>query len=198
MRSGDRRADSVALLDGDVRLTYDELASRVAERGDWFDLENGSLVVLTGDRSIEFVVTYLALLERGHVPLLAGDHVSELARAWDAAAVVDANRESLDITRRCHVSPTMHPELALLLSTSGSTGSPKLVRLSHRNLSSNAAAIAEYLDLGVRDRGISSLPFHYCYGLSVLHSHLLVGATVACVKRPWSTRAFGKRSSATR
>jgi len=125
------------------------------------------------------VVSYLAVLARGHVPLLAGDHVEELAVAWDAAAVIGATRESFDITRRRHVAATIHPDLALLLSTSGSTGSPKLVRLSHANLSSNASAIAGYLDLRAGDRGISSLPFHYCYGLSVLHTHLLVGATVA-------------------
>ena len=160
--------------------------ARVAERGDELDLDARSLVVLTGDRSIEFVISYLALLDRGHVPLLAGDHVNDLAASWDAAAVVDANRESLDIVRRRHEPATIHPDLALLLSTSGSTGSPKLVRLSHTNLSSNASAIADYLDLSGRDRGISSLPFHYCYGLSVLHSHLLVGATrgdVRCIGR---------------
>ncbi len=178
LRSGDVRKSSIALRDEDSMVTYGELLGRVVERGDWLDLDTRSLVVLTGDRSVEFVITYLALLDRGHVPLLASEHVSELASSWDAAAVVDANRETLDITRRRHVPVMMHPELVLLLSTSGSTGSPKLVRLSHGNLSSNASAIAEYLDLSARDRGISSLPFHYCYGLSVLHSHLLVGATV--------------------
>nr|WP_283251104.1 AMP-binding protein [Rhabdothermincola salaria] len=69
--------------------------------------------------------------------------------------------------------------MALLLTTSGSTGSPKLVRLSHTNLEANAASIARYLRLGPDDRSITSLPLHYCYGLSVLHSHLLVGGAVA-------------------
>ncbi len=70
----------------------------------------------------------------------------------------------------------LHPDLALLLSTSGSTGSPKLVRLSHRNLVTNAAAIAEYLDIRETDRAATTLPMSYCYGLSVIHSHLLRGA----------------------
>ena len=52
------------------------------------------------------------------------------------------------------------------------------MRLSHRNLASNARAIAEYLALTPDDRGITSLPLHYCYGLSVLHSHLAAGAGV--------------------
>ena len=179
LRSGDARGATIALADEDAQIGYGELSTRVALRGDELGLDARSVVVLTGDRSIEFVISYLALLDRGHVPLLAGDHVHELAASWDAAAVIDARRESIEVDHRRHEPATIHPDLALLLSTSGSMGSKKLVRLSHTNVSANASAIAEYLDLTVRDRGISSLPFHYCYGLSVLHSHLLVGATVA-------------------
>ena len=179
LRSNPERGAAVALVDGDEQVTYAELSNRVADRADHFGLDDRSFVVLTGDRSIEFVVSYLALLDRGHVPLLAGDHVDDLAKSWDAAAVIDASRDSLTITRRRHAEVSAHPDLALLLSTSGSTGSPKLVRLSHANLSSNATAIATYLNLDARDVGISSLPTHYCYGLSVLHSHLLVGASMA-------------------
>ena len=72
----------------------------------------------------------------------------------------------------------LHPDLALLLSTSGTTGSPKLVRLSRANVASNAAAIADYLALTPADRAITALPLHYSYGLSVLHSHLVAGASV--------------------
>ena len=69
-------------------------------------------------------------------------------------------------------------ELAVLLSTSGTTGSPKLVRLSHRNVAANASSIAQYLEIDGGERAIASLPFHYSYGLSVLHSHLVAGASV--------------------
>src|SRR5262249_42494349 len=70
----------------------------------------------------------------------------------------------------------LHDDLALLLSTSGSTGSPKLVRLSYRNLTANANTIAGYLDIRETDRAATTLPMCYCYGLSVVHSHLLRGA----------------------
>ena len=72
----------------------------------------------------------------------------------------------------------LHPELSLLLSTSGSTGSPKLVRLTNTNLQANAAAIAEYLQLDSTERAITNLPFYYSYGLSIINSHLHVGATL--------------------
>ena len=72
----------------------------------------------------------------------------------------------------------IHPDLALMLSTSGSTGSPKLVRLSLRNLDSNAASIAQYLELTPSERPITSLPMPYSYGLSVINSHLHAGAAI--------------------
>ncbi len=73
----------------------------------------------------------------------------------------------------------LHPDLALLLSTSGSTGSPRFVRLTHRNLEANAESISQVLDIGSADCAISSLPIHYSYGLSVITTHLLRGASIA-------------------
>jgi acyl-CoA synthetase (AMP-forming)/AMP-acid ligase II len=72
----------------------------------------------------------------------------------------------------------LHKDLNLLLTTSGSTGSPKLVRLSGSNLISNAWAIAEYLAIGSGQRCVQTLPFHYSYGLSLINSHLFSGAAV--------------------
>jgi long-chain acyl-CoA synthetase len=72
----------------------------------------------------------------------------------------------------------LHPDLALLLSTSGTTGSRKLVRLSQLNIYSNASAIARYLELTPDERPITSLPLHYTFGLSVIHSHWLAGAAI--------------------
>jgi acyl-CoA synthetase (AMP-forming)/AMP-acid ligase II len=82
------------------------------------------------------------------------------------------------------------PELALLLSTSGSTGAPKLVRLSHGNVQANAQSISEYLTLDSRERPVTSLPFQYSYGLSVINSHLLVGATILLTDRSIVQREF--------
>ncbi len=69
-------------------------------------------------------------------------------------------------------------ELALLMPTSGTTGSPKFVRQSYTNLASNAAAIAGYLNLCSCDKAITTLPMHYVYGLSIINSHLQAGASV--------------------
>ena len=105
-----------------------------------------------------------------------GAPAASIAEAWDPDITI-----AVDGTVRVHrefAGRPLHPDLALLLSTSGSTGSPRLVRLSWENLRSNAEAIAEYLAVRPTDRAVTSLPLHYCYGLSVVHSHLLAGACV--------------------
>lgn len=84
----------------------------------------------------------------------------------------------------------IHPDLAVLLSTSGSTGSPKAVRLSYANLQANAESIAEYLQLNTNDRAITTLPFSYSYGLSVINSHLLAGASVVLTDASLTSREF--------
>ena len=174
---GDRSAP--ALVAGDVTLTRDELAARARELVAGLGLPARALVVVAMSNTIDAVATYLGLLDAGHVPLLTGSHEEELAAHWDADAVVrTADGVAVEHRRTAPPTRTLHPDLALLLSTSGSTGAPKLVRLSHENLRANAAAIAEYLGLTPADRGITSLPLHYCYGLSVLHSHLFAGASV--------------------
>lgn len=69
-------------------------------------------------------------------------------------------------------------ELSLCLTTSGSTGSPKLVRLTENNLKANAESIAEYLHIDEHERPITTLPMYYSFGLSVINSHLIKGATI--------------------
>lgn len=171
-----------ALIEGDRIIDYRELAALVQTRSAAWALPPRSLVVLSGTSCVDFVVAYLSLLAARHVPLLAGDRVDQLADAWQPAAVALADETGISLERFDAQPTDMHPDLALLLSTSGSTGCPKLVRLSYKNLAANAGAIAEYLSLTALDRTVTSLPLHYCYGLSVLHSHLVVGASVVLTK----------------
>jgi len=77
----------------------------------------------------------------------------------------------------------LHKDLSLLLSTSGSTGSPKLVRTTYKNIICNATSIAEYLEIKPTDKPITILPMSYSYGLSVINSHLLKGATILVTNR---------------
>lgn len=67
---------------------------------------------------------------------------------------------------------------AEIIFTSGSTGEPKGVMISHKNLIANTSSIVEYLELTEDDRMLVVLPFYYCYGLSLLHTHLRVGGSI--------------------
>ena len=84
----------------------------------------------------------------------------------------------------------LHPDLALLLTTSGSTGSPKLVRQSYENVYTNAAAIGDYLELDGFERAITTLPMSYTYGLSIINSHLLAGAEILMTDVSYAQRGF--------
>lgn len=72
----------------------------------------------------------------------------------------------------------LYDELCLLLTTSGSTGSPKFVRQSYANVKANADSIVQYLELNETERPITTLPMNYTYGLSIINSHFMVGATL--------------------
>lgn len=80
--------------------------------------------------------------------------------------------------------------LSVLLTTSGSTGSPKLVRLSEKNLESNARSIIEYLHITADDRPVTGLPMYYSFGLSIINSHLLAGATLLLTPASYVEREF--------
>lgn len=81
-------------------------------------------------------------------------------------------------------------DLLLCLTTSGSTGSPKLVRLSLDNLKSNAESIAEYLHIDENERPVTTLPMYYSFGMSVINSHLIKGATILMTDKAVLQREF--------
>jgi acyl-CoA synthetase (AMP-forming)/AMP-acid ligase II/acyl carrier protein len=174
--------DAPAVITDDTVVSYCELATAVEQRAARLG-DVRRLVMLTGTSSVELVVTVLAALH-GHHPLWllaepSTPQLRSLVERYDPDVIVAATRAGVDWEeRRAGTRHGLHPELALLMSTSGSTGSSKLVRLSRENVESNAAAIAEYLCLTTDDRAITSLPPHYCYGLSVITSHVSVGASL--------------------
>jgi acyl-coenzyme A synthetase/AMP-(fatty) acid ligase/acyl carrier protein len=170
----------VALVDERRCLTYEQLADRVDDLAARLGGER-KLVALRAANDIESVCAYLGCLAAGHpVMLLADDdHAAATAGLYDVDVTISPGEDGPVLNEtRSESAHRLHPELALLLGTSGSTGSPKLVRLSRENIDANARSIAQYLGLTSADRAITSLPMRYCYGLSVINSHLAVGASL--------------------
>ena len=163
-----------------------------AWRSDLLALADGQrpLVALEFSTTPDAVAAYLGVLRTGF-PLLVlepGQFApdSALWQRWHPEIRIAGEGGVLRARREAAATPGLadpHPDLALLLSTSGSTGDPKLVRLSGRNIASNAAAIAEYLAIALADRAVSTLPLFYSYGLSVLNSYLAAGATLILTER---------------
>ncbi|RZQ62055.1 AMP-binding protein [Amycolatopsis suaedae] len=186
--------DGARLVDvaGDRTLAGEELAAEVAASGARLaELPAG---VLFARMSVDLasVLRYLGAFESGRAvalidPALDADVLAGLVARFRPAAVLAAPDGDVpdgytardgDWVRDSAEGVVPHPDLAVLLPTSGSTGNPKLVRLSRQAVLANAEAIAEVLGIDAEEVAPTSLPLHYSYGLSVLNSHLLRGATV--------------------
>ena len=178
-------------------------------------LRTGTLLFLFCENSIGAVFFYLACLNKKIVPLLldakmeqalaarliqtyAPDYIAfpaDLCADVSADAVPAAEGFGYTVYQYTPAGqrapyPALHPDLALLFTTSGSTGSPKLVRQSRKNISANAASIAKYLNLNASERPVTTLPMHYTYGLSIINSHLLAGAAVLLTNRSMFEKEF--------
>lgn len=89
-------------------------------------------------------------------------------------------------------APAMYPELSMLMTTSGTTGSPKLVRHKYGNIESNARNVASVFGWTTEERAIVDLPMQYTMGLNVINSHLFVGATVLLLSSNLMSPLFWK------
>jgi acyl-CoA synthetase (AMP-forming)/AMP-acid ligase II len=186
--------DGARLVDvaGGRVLEGEQLAAGVTAAGEQLAaLPQGVLFARTAV-DLPSVLRYLGAFEAGRPvalidPALDADVLAGLVTRFRPAAVLNAadgappaeyaERDG-DWVREDPNGVTPHPDLAVLLPTSGSTGNPKLVRLSRHAVLANADAIAEVLGIFSAEVAPTSLPLHYSYGLSVLNSHLIRGATV--------------------
>lgn len=171
---------NTAVINGSQTLTYAQLQQRYRE----FMLclpEAGNLVVLKCRNDLPTLVAWLACLNKKVPVLLLENAVTDttlqaLVQRFAAAAVV-SDGKIITVPNGVEASQ-IDSRLAVMISTSGSTGSAKQVALSYDNLQANAQSICDYLPIKAGDVTITTLPFHYSYGLSVINTHLLSGATI--------------------
>jgi long-chain acyl-CoA synthetase len=147
------------------------------------------VALLDGSKRIE---EHRALLDAYEPEWIAGPPGT--ARALAAAGVRPGRVESIaggELVANAAPYPSeIHDQLALLLGTSGTTGSRKYVRLSVSNVAANASSIADYIGIEPAERPITSLPLHYSFGLSVLNSHWHAGAAVVLTSDSIVQRSF--------
>ena len=183
-------SESIALLGGNSEvITYGELrnlakmlkqsykggiallkiANRLQELSLYISFIEAKIPVMLLDSNIEN--DYFELLVKSYRPSLI---VAQEAPEQDYSLSSIAN----SVWVRNSAGSPANPLLGQLLATSGSTGSPKFVRLSHGAVRANARDIAAGLNIDTTDRGITCLPSSYTYGLSIVNSHIYAGASV--------------------
>ncbi|HOJ06658.1 MAG: AMP-binding protein [Ignavibacteriota bacterium] len=203
-------ADNVALIDtaNKQTLTYKRLDDESDFISDKIKLSHKGLTFLFTTNNLESVVLYIALLKSGSAVLLLDEKLNEeirnsLINNYKPDFIISVSPKapagysdyfdyhSLHLfEREERQSREIFPDLAVLLSTSGTTGSPKLVKLSYKNIQSNADSIAEYLNIDENERPITALPFNYSFGLSIINSHLLKGSAIILTEKTVFFRDF--------
>lgn len=205
----DKYKNNTALIDDLGRyFTYGQmyaLGSQILK-----DTKPRRVLMLLCENSVESVSTYLTALQKGIIPLMVSSSIQEdlLFTIYEKykPAYIFMSKKTKDLFTSCRcireVSGHMlfgadsaenypvNDDLALLLTTSGSTGSPKLVRQSYKNIQSNASSIATYLEIQEKDVAVTTLPLNYTYGLSIINSHMERGAAIAVTNKTFFEKSF--------
>lgn len=189
-------------VDGEKSYTYGDLRSAVATLGarlEELHLPTGSPVALAGPNSFFWVAAYLATMAAGLIgvpmptTLTPGEFRSRLQWVGCRAVLLDGAEARLheppagvavlgeEALRDPPRAPFTIRDVALdqdaaYLFTSGTTGAPRVVRITHRNLQANTESILGYVGVRSDDRMLVVLPFSYVFGASLLHTHLRTGA----------------------
>jgi acyl-coenzyme A synthetase/AMP-(fatty) acid ligase len=200
--------DNIAVVsDRGESLSYNSLENYCNKLGSYLDKDK--LVFCFCENVVGSLIGYVTFIREG-IPVVMIDGTRDLETLTNLAVIYKPNYIWLPkhrlqefgyyqivCTSFDFVLITLHNEklklfheLALMLTTSGSTGSPKLVKLTKKNIHSNAESIAEYLNITENERPITTLPMHYSYGLSVINSHLLKGATILLTDKSITQKNF--------
>jgi acyl-CoA synthetase (AMP-forming)/AMP-acid ligase II len=190
------------------RLSYGQLkceAEKIARQ-----IGKRCLVFSLCRSEIGSVVGYVSFMNNRIVPVLLNSHMEEgllknLLTAYEPAYLwvpgeqvnqfpeLEVKYEALGyalLKTGYSKEYPLHEDLGLLLTTSGSTGSPKFVRQSYGNVLNNAQSIVKYLELDQTEKPITTLPMNYTYGLSIINSHFLVGATLLVTEKTLMQKEF--------
>lgn len=186
--------DNIAIQTKDRKITYKDIDDNVLIMSKI--IRKGRIAFLLAKNSIGSIVSYIGCI-KNNVPVAIldahkdSDFIGQIINLYHPEYIIlpsdDVAKYSgkviggiydYVIVKLESTNYSVSDKLALLLTTSGSTGSPKFVRLTKKNIQSNAESIARYLELSSDERPITSLPMYYSYGISVINSHFVVGATI--------------------
>ena len=200
--------NDAVITENDSRYSYNDLLKYAELIGK--EVETRSLVFCLSSNSVGSLAGYVSLIFNNSVPVMLDSKIdrgllNDLISIYkpryiwlpeEESETIDGYRYSFSalgyslILNNNNQNCKLHPDLALLLPTSGSTGSPKLVKLTYENIESNAKSIAKYLEIDESDRPITTLPLHYTFGLSIINSHLIKGSTILLTNSSVMEKSF--------
>ncbi|RKJ53512.1 phosphatase, partial [Butyricicoccus sp. 1XD8-22] len=192
-------SSKTAIITNDGKYTYSQLLKKIALYN--FESNKKELVLLICENNFEMIAAYLAVLRSGHAvmlishttnPELVESIVAKYQPKWIIGSknFIGYTHQSVFQVREKEVEIDIHEQLAILLSTSGTTGSQKFVRLSYNNVQSNAESIVQYLNINEHERAVMNLPMSYSYGMSIVNSHLQAGASIYLTEESVLMKSF--------
>ena len=198
---------AVAVIDDSgLSITYGDICEFSSKFGGY--LPSRSLMFILSENRIGSLLGYTSALSNKVVPLILSAKTEKglYENLFDRyhpeymwipdEMIEDFNYETVfsdygyTLVKTGYQTKPLFEELSLLLPTSGSTGSPKLVRHSYRNIEANAYNVLRMFGLTPSERAMAILPMHYTMGLSVIASHLLAGATLLLSGRSLLDKGF--------
>ncbi|MBC5689817.1 AMP-binding protein [Mediterraneibacter sp. NSJ-55] len=190
------------------KVSYDDMERKGKELME--SIGGRCLVFSLCRNSIGSVIGYVTFINHGIVPVMLNESLdkelleellnsykpkylwlpSEQTEYFSSWKTVHSSFDYTLLRTPYEVQFPLFDELALLLTTSGSTGSPKFVRQSYTNIRENTRSIVEYLKLDDTERAITTLPMNYTYGLSIINTHLMAGATLLLTDKSLMQKEF--------
>lgn len=159
------------------------------------------LILILCQNTIDILATYISAMNSKHAVMLINEGINHellanIIKTYQPKWIIGLkSHEGYEINenqliRTKEIVTNIHPDLAILLSTSGTTGSQKFVRLSYDNIRVNAESIIEYLKINQNERAVMNLPLSYSYGMSIVNSHLLAGASILLTDESVMEKSF--------
>jgi len=197
------------ILENNIFITYEKLLLSAKKISNKLDKKK-KLIFLIGNNDFETITAYISFINKGHsvafldskinkiflkhlLLLYCPDYIfcnNEMVKKIKSYKKIFKFKSYFLYKKNKIIENFLNKDLMLLMSTSGSTGSPKFVKQSYQNVISNIKSIIRYLNIKKEDITITSLPISYVYGLSVINTHLFAGATIVLTNKSMVEKKF--------
>jgi len=199
---------NIAIFNNKKKIYYNDLVKDVKELEKKLEDKNRNLCFLVAENSPTFIKLYISLVRLNYVIILIdvkinSDNLENLVNDYKPNLILIPKNYILRFKKKILFKYSnylilkhekslhkLNKELLIMLPTSGTTGSSKMVMLSKANIYKNSKDIIKYLGLKKYHIALANLPFHYSYGLSILNTHLMCGAKLFLQKNNIISKEF--------